>query len=323
MDSPESAPKEITAYASKPLYCPSCGHSPVAAILYGDPAESPELERKREAGLVYFGGVKTWPNPPRWRCSKCGQKMHLKTESLESAVLPEEQPSSSFVSGLPDRGSRELTGIKNPPCWHTASTAVCPERPMNTQDEIRFAELEKRLMGTLKVYRISDIVDFPYSNLADLKAAAESKTISLGVRFNGDLMTALGTRTENNIYMFWGFTTPAACLAFVVAAFITGKFMLLWGILFAFVGFLISSPGCAAKFLAPLAVLSTIYLAFLSPMWAWIVGGLVAGYVFSSAVRCHFADTMEKRALSSEVFFCFLREGEILFVKDNRTGQFI
>ncbi len=76
----------VKPYASKPLHCPSCGHSPVAAILYGDPAESPELEREREAGLVYFGGVKTWPNPPRWRCSKCGQKIHLKTESLDSGL---------------------------------------------------------------------------------------------------------------------------------------------------------------------------------------------------------------------------------------------
>jgi hypothetical protein len=85
MDSPESAPEEITAYASKPLYCPSCGHSPVAAILYGDPAESPELDRKREAGLIVYGGI-PWPNPPKWQCSKCGQKIHLKTEGLDSGL---------------------------------------------------------------------------------------------------------------------------------------------------------------------------------------------------------------------------------------------
>ncbi len=90
MDSSESAPKKIMACARKPRHCPSCGHRPVATILYGDPAECPTLERRHEAGLIVYGGI-PWPNPPKWQCSKCGQKIHLKTETSESRVLPEEQ----------------------------------------------------------------------------------------------------------------------------------------------------------------------------------------------------------------------------------------
>ncbi len=83
MDISDSAPKEIKAYASKPRCCPVCRHSPVATILYGDPPECPTLEREREAGLIVYGGIR-WPNPAKWQCSKCGQKMHLKAESLDS-----------------------------------------------------------------------------------------------------------------------------------------------------------------------------------------------------------------------------------------------
>ena len=87
MDSSESTPKVIKTYASKPRRCPACGHSPVATILYGTPAELPVLERKLEAGLIYFGGVRSL-NGPAWRCSKCGQNVYPKTKKLDSDLNP-------------------------------------------------------------------------------------------------------------------------------------------------------------------------------------------------------------------------------------------
>lgn len=70
-----NAEKAIRPYASKPRSCPSCGHRPVATILYGYPIESKVIEDRVAAGLLDYGGcVKPQP-APRWKCTKCGQKI--------------------------------------------------------------------------------------------------------------------------------------------------------------------------------------------------------------------------------------------------------
>jgi DNA-directed RNA polymerase subunit RPC12/RpoP len=66
--------KVISPYASKPRSCPSCGHRPVATILYGYPAESEVIEHKVAAGLIAYGGCRPQP-APRWKCTECGQKI--------------------------------------------------------------------------------------------------------------------------------------------------------------------------------------------------------------------------------------------------------
>lgn len=71
-----NAAKEIRPYASKPRACPSCGDRPVATILYGMPAEGRGTEEKVAAGLITYGGCVKPKNPPRWKCTKCGQMIH-------------------------------------------------------------------------------------------------------------------------------------------------------------------------------------------------------------------------------------------------------
>lgn len=72
-----NAAKKVTPHASKPRSCPSCGHRPVATILYGLPAESEAIERKVAAGLMAYGGCGNSTTGPRWKCTQCGQKIHL------------------------------------------------------------------------------------------------------------------------------------------------------------------------------------------------------------------------------------------------------
>lgn len=54
-----------------PECCPKCGSKKVAAILYGLPDFSDELERKLDAGEVVLGGCIISDDDPLWRCVEC------------------------------------------------------------------------------------------------------------------------------------------------------------------------------------------------------------------------------------------------------------
>lgn len=57
--------------AVKPASCPTCGHMPVADVLYGMPEHISIVDIER--GRVILGGCLFSSKSPRWRCSRCNQ----------------------------------------------------------------------------------------------------------------------------------------------------------------------------------------------------------------------------------------------------------
>ncbi len=57
-----------------PSLCPSCGHQPVAEILYGKLLLTEKLQADLEAGKVVVGEHFYSEGDPEWRCIKCGQQ---------------------------------------------------------------------------------------------------------------------------------------------------------------------------------------------------------------------------------------------------------
>jgi hypothetical protein len=55
----------------KPCVCPTCGHSPVADVVYGAP-ETIYIEAVR-GGTIVLGGCVHSANSPEWKCSFCRQ----------------------------------------------------------------------------------------------------------------------------------------------------------------------------------------------------------------------------------------------------------
>lgn len=54
--------------------CPECGSGSVAAILWGMPAYSEQLERDLDEGLVVLGGCCITCDDPEWHCNDCGHE---------------------------------------------------------------------------------------------------------------------------------------------------------------------------------------------------------------------------------------------------------
>jgi hypothetical protein len=55
----------------RPPSCPSCGSDDVAAIMYGLPDFSPELEESLERGEIRLGGCCVFDEAPVWTCNAC------------------------------------------------------------------------------------------------------------------------------------------------------------------------------------------------------------------------------------------------------------
>lgn len=196
---------------------------------------------------------------------------------------------------------------------------------MRVQDSERLARNEKKLIESLEISRVRDIPGFPYSSLDELRAAKASRDITFGAQYDGDLLEVLGTRGDFIAHCFWVTWPPLIGIAFIVAGFVTGRYVLLWGVLTTLIGFLLSTPyakGLASPFVG-LGWMACIYFAFTHPVWAWIIGGFYGGYIFASTARLQFTMVMEERALASEVFFCYLYLNRILIVRDNKQNRIL
>lgn len=63
----------------KPRKCPSCGHSPLASILFGYVVFDDGLQKKLEEGRIVLGGCCVSDDDPRWECMNCGLKIYKKS----------------------------------------------------------------------------------------------------------------------------------------------------------------------------------------------------------------------------------------------------
>jgi hypothetical protein len=129
-----------------------------------------------------------------------------------------------------------------------------------------------------------------------------------GFFYHPDLFWAFGTRAEILMYCFWITLFGVICIAYIVAAILTGKLILLWGLVTSFIGFLLSGPAItrtASLFLGISGIL-LIFFIFTNHPWAWVVAGFEASYLFASTATTHASMALVNRALHSEVLFCHM-----------------
>ncbi len=67
-------------------------------------------------------------------------------------------------------------------------------------------------------------------------------------------------------------------------------------------------------------MLPLFYVLRGNPTWLIVLGGFYISLAFSFAVRIYTSMVIERIALSSEVFFCYLYYQGIISVKNTETG---
>ncbi len=192
---------------------------------------------------------------------------------------------------------------------------------MSNNDLNRLARNEQKIMEGQTVNFIRDIPAFPYSSLDELRTAAQSGEITLtmaeGFYYQPDLFWAFGTRAEILMYCFWITLFGVICIAYIIAAILTGKFMFLWGLLTSFIGLLLSGR-TVTRLASPFIGMSGILLIFFiltNHSWAWVVVGFDAGYLFNGTAKTHASIALVNRALHSEVLFCHMYFTRVIVLK--------
>jgi len=198
-----------------------------------------------------------------------------------------------------------------------------PLLQLTASDLTQLAEIERRIMESQSINKVSDIPKIPFKTIDDVRHAKEIGAITFGAPYQPNHLATLCTPSERRIHAFWLFSAPIAAVAFVIAALMMGRFILLLGALTTAIGFLFSSPAAPKSLVKPLVGvlwIPTLYFAFTNPVWAWVLGGFEAGYIFASTARLHFSICMENRALLSDIFFCYLYLNRVVLIRDNKTN---
>ncbi len=60
----------------KPRKCPKCGSNKVAAILFGLPVYSENLQQDMDSGKIVLGGCCISAHDPTWQCIDCGIEIY-------------------------------------------------------------------------------------------------------------------------------------------------------------------------------------------------------------------------------------------------------
>ncbi|WP_152266386.1 hypothetical protein [Agriterribacter humi] len=194
---------------------------------------------------------------------------------------------------------------------------------MNKKDLERFARVEKQISEQSDTHKLSQLPDFPYKTLDELKTAHRNKDIVLGSDYSGDFLQVIGTTADNVIHMFWISLPIIIIIIDIVLAIMLKKWILLWGILFASIGFFSSSPYNALK--KPISGLGTIFFIssffFLDWTWSVLIGSMLFSQIFAMTAREQYRSVVEERALQSEIFFCYMLKTKHLLVKDTKTNK--
>jgi hypothetical protein len=185
-------------------------------------------------------------------------------------------------------------------------------------------DFKKDLNEKLSISSISDLKDFPFNNLEEIKNAYSSKIISLSANYSYERLMIYATKSEIRINFFW-LTLPFIVIAAnLIWAFLSKNWILILGGLTGLLGYLSSSPYFRLRnSLSGLSTLFAIVFIFINWELAVILGSYSLSLIFTMTVRKSYKQIIIDRALSSETFFIWLFINRALLIRDNKTLNFI
>lgn len=179
--------------------------------------------------------------------------------------------------------------------------------------------IEKIIIEKGGLSSISELPNFPFSNLTELKLALDKKEISIGSNYNGELMGDFGTKSERIMHTLWLTFAILIPIVDVVLAIIFKKWILVLGVPFALLGFFSSSPFSPLKNivsgLGGLLFIASFF--FFDWHWTIIIGSMLFCQIFFMTAREQYRTTILNKCLQSEILFCYMFKSEIIFLRDN------
>ncbi len=189
---------------------------------------------------------------------------------------------------------------------------------LSPADQERIVRNEEQIKSSGVTVRIAELSNFPFKSMQEIWSAKANRQVEVfSPIYSGELISSLGSRSEVVINMLFTSFPLVGVILFLVAGLVSSKYLLLAGIPACLVGFFLFHPAAVlAIFLLPL-----FYFLRSNPVWLFVLGGFYAGVAFSLFARVYASMVIERIAISSEVFFCYLYCKGLISVKDTQTKQ--
>lgn len=188
---------------------------------------------------------------------------------------------------------------------------------LSRADQERILRNEEKIKQSGQVLRIADLPNFPFKSMQEIWAAKECHKIEIfSPVFSGEVLWSLGARSEVLTSILIMALPYIGMLSFLVSAIVTSKLGFLFGVAACWIGFFLYHP----SILLGILMLPLFYVLRGNPTWLIVLGGFYISLAFSFAVRIYTSMVIERIALSSEVFFCYLYYQGIISVKNTETG---
>jgi len=192
---------------------------------------------------------------------------------------------------------------------------------MNSKDQLKFTKLKEKIIENNYPTHLSELEDFPFTSLSDLKLAYEKNKYSIACEYSDSIMKLFSTKGDMTAHLIWATLPYVIILSNIILAIILSKYILLLSIPLSLLGNFASSPYSPFRnFLSGFGGILFIISFFL---FSWpvtvIIGSMLFSQIFSMTAREQYRIMVMEKALNEEILFCFLYLDRILILRNNET----
>ena len=197
---------------------------------------------------------------------------------------------------------------------------------MTSKDLTKLANRERHVgehLSGLGINGLSDLEDFPYTHILDIDRGYKNKSISLGANYEPDLIEVYGTSLEISLSRFFSLVPILVALGDIVLAIAYKRWLYALGVVFALVGFSLSSPHAPMRRLLGLSGIAAFLWMAIVGNWVWaaVIGSFLLSLISTRIVRAIYSQALTERALKSEIMFCYMFLNKQINIRDNVSGN--
>jgi hypothetical protein len=199
---------------------------------------------------------------------------------------------------------------------------------MSKKDELFLTDLEQELKDDLEkkvfINNISQLTDFPFKDLDEIRQAYNEKGISLASDYSYNRLMLYATKSEIKIHFFWLALPFIIAIIDLVLAIVLKRYVLLIGCVATVLGYFSSSPYFKLRnSFAGITIILAIISIFFNLQLAVVIGSYSLGLIFTMTAREHYNQVIIERALTSETFFVWLFLAKAILIRDNKTKKIL
>ena len=191
------------------------------------------------------------------------------------------------------------------------------KRKLTKNDLQRLAAWERNVINSGEIYRISELDNFPFKSIFQMRSAYDERKLGFSVPYRGDLIKFIAPKrqiTVHRIFMWMPIIVSVLC---IYLAWSFSNWYISLGVLSSILGLFFSSPyNPFRNYIYLISIIGTItaFLISSSPLTAICVS-FVVSILSGVAARELYTTAVIEAVLYSEVVFCYLYNRKLILIE--------